>query len=120
MMNISVEREKILQKLDEAYFNSSVHAYLDIKKFITDFYDKEEETYAKKMEGIKNAQERGVRFGKKRIQKPDNYLETYTRWEKKEISSRTASKLLGISQATFLKWCREEQDSIKEQRKQGE
>ena len=55
-------------------------------------------------EGIAAAKERGVRFGRPRIEKPDNYLPTKIEWEKGMLTSREAADMLGVSHVTFLKW----------------
>lgn len=55
-------------------------------------------------EGIAAAKERGVRFGAKPMEKPENYEEVKAIWQKKEISAREAAKRLGISHKTFLVW----------------
>lgn len=55
-------------------------------------------------EGIVAAKYRGVKFGRPAKPIPLQFEEIFMKWEKKEISSREASKILGISQGTFLKW----------------
>ena len=55
-------------------------------------------------EGIAAAKERGVRFGRPRIEKPDNYLTAKIEWEKGMLTSREAADMLGVSHVTFLKW----------------
>ncbi|MBM6931338.1 recombinase family protein [[Clostridium] spiroforme] len=58
----------------------------------------------RQQEGIKAAKYRGVKFGRPKIEVPVQFENIYYRWINKEISSREASKILGISQGTFLKW----------------
>ena len=58
-------------------------------------------------EGIEAARLRGVRFGRPRKEIPALFWELKTAWERKEIASRKAAELLGISQDTFLRWARE-------------
>ena len=55
-------------------------------------------------EGIAAAKARGVRFGRPRKEPPPTYPDVYARWERGEISARTAAKLLNISPQTFLTW----------------
>ena len=58
-------------------------------------------------EGIAAAKERGVRFGRPRKPIPELFFEVREAYEKKEITSRQAAKMLGIAQDTFLRWNRE-------------
>lgn len=55
-------------------------------------------------EGIDAAKARGVRLGRKPIERPDNYDAVKTSWERGEISARGAAKLLGVSHTCFRKW----------------
>ena len=55
-------------------------------------------------EGIAAAKARGVHFGRLAMPVPENFPEVFMEWSKKELSSRTAGKKLGVSQTTFLKW----------------
>ncbi|MCC8358160.1 MAG: hypothetical protein LJU34_10130 [Oscillospiraceae bacterium] len=57
-------------------------------------------------EGIVAAQDRGVTFGRPRLPLPDNFEDVKNLWMTRQISSRTGAKMLGISQDTFLRWCR--------------
>lgn len=57
-------------------------------------------------EGIAAAKQRGVHFGPKPIQKPENYECCRSAWECGELSAREAGKRLGVSHNTFLKWVR--------------
>ncbi|MCD7748607.1 MAG: hypothetical protein LUH42_00975 [Oscillospiraceae bacterium] len=57
-------------------------------------------------EGIVAAQDRGVTFGRPRLPLPDNFEDVKNLWYSRQISSRTGAKMLGISQDTFLRWCR--------------
>ncbi len=55
-------------------------------------------------EGIAAAKERGVRFGRRPMKKPQNYEKVKKQWENGIISARCASKQLGVTHKTFLKW----------------
>lgn len=59
------------------------------------------------MEGLTAARARGVRFGRKPMEKPEGYEATRARWAAKELSARKAAELLGVSTPTFLKWVKE-------------
>jgi len=58
-------------------------------------------------EGIAAAKQKGVKFGRKPKKKPDAYERMKKLWEEKEISARTAAKMLGITHSTFLRWVNE-------------
>ena len=62
------------------------------------------------MEGLAAARARGVKFGRKPIEKPDGYETLREQWENSEISARKAAVILGVSTPTFLKWVRESVD----------
>lgn len=54
-------------------------------------------------EGIKNAKEKGVRFGKPPIEYPNNWNEVYAIWQNKEITAREAMKRLNLKPTSFYK-----------------
>ena len=58
-------------------------------------------------EGIAAAKLRGVKFGRPRLSKPDNFSVVYESWKKREINCREAGRLLGVSHYTFLRWTKE-------------
>ena len=58
-------------------------------------------------EGIRDAQKRGVHFGRQMQELPARYYEVKRRWENGEISCREAAKELGISKTTFFRWASE-------------
>ncbi|MCD8087777.1 MAG: hypothetical protein LUE22_04200 [Oscillospiraceae bacterium] len=60
----------------------------------------------RQLEGIVAAQERGVAFGRPRMPLPDNFEEVKNLWFTRQISSREGARRLGVSQDTFLRWCR--------------
>lgn len=51
---------------------------------------------------------RGVRFGRGRKPKPENYVDVRGEWALGRISSRAAAQKCGCSHKTFLKWMKEE------------
>ena len=57
-------------------------------------------------EGIAAARRRGDPLGRPALPRPAHADEVLTRWRRREISSRAAAALLGVSQSTFLKWSR--------------
>ena len=63
--------------------------------------------HQRQAEGIAAAKARGVHFGRKPLTLPAEFPEVLDRWKCGAISSRKAGALLGVSQTTFLKWCRQ-------------
>lgn len=55
-------------------------------------------------EGIAAAKERGVRFGRRPKEKPENYPAVYSEWKAGKLSARKAAAQLGINHRTFLRW----------------
>lgn len=72
--------------------------------------DLSEEHRLKMEKGIEEAKKRGVRFGRPPKARPKEFSQVKAAWMHKEITSRMAAKKLGISQDTFLRWCRSEAD----------
>jgi len=66
-----------------------------------------ENTHQRQMEGIKEAKKRGVKFGRPKQEKPDEFMEVVKLWQKGEVSLRTGASILGVSHATFSKWIKE-------------
>lgn len=62
--------------------------------------------HRRQAEGIAAAKAQGVRFGREPLPVPAEFPEVLERWRRGRINSRTAGALLGVSQTTFLKWCR--------------
>lgn len=60
--------------------------------------------HQRQAEGIAAAKARGVRFGRPRLEKPENFPDVRLAWQKKEISAREAAQRLGVSHKTFLRW----------------
>ena len=59
------------------------------------------------MEGLAAARARGVRFGRRPLEKPEGYEEIRRKWRNGEISEREAARRLGVSRQTFHKWAHE-------------
>lgn len=55
-------------------------------------------------EGIAAAKARGVRFGRRPIEKPPEFEYLCGEWVRGGLSSREAAKRLNVSQQTFLNW----------------
>ena len=58
-------------------------------------------------EGIDAAKARGVKFGRKALEIPEEFLTCKQFWEKGEITSRLAAEKLHVSPATFLRWVKQ-------------
>lgn len=52
-------------------------------------------------EGIINAKNNGIKFGRPKIEKPQNFDIVVSRWKNKEIKSKEAMELLGLKPNTF-------------------
>ena len=61
-------------------------------------------------EGIAVAKARGVQFGRRPMQRPENFQVLRQKWEYGEISARQAAAQLKITHRTFLLWAREAPD----------
>ncbi len=55
-------------------------------------------------EGIDAAMEKGVKFGRPPIIRPEIYMSVKESWKNGEISGRNAAKELGVSHTCFQKW----------------
>ena len=63
-----------------------------------------ESIHQRQMEGIKEAQRRGVQFGRTANPKPDNYEQVRRQWEQGLISLRESARQLNIDARTFSRW----------------
>lgn len=59
-------------------------------------------------EGIAAAKARGVRFGPRPMERPDEYWSLLMQWKKKEITAKAAARQLRVSPTTFSKWVGED------------
>ena len=59
-------------------------------------------------EGIAAAKEKGVKFGRKRKEVPEEFEKYYQLWKKGEISVRKAAEMLHMNYSTFYRRCKEE------------
>ena len=58
-------------------------------------------------EGIAAAKARGVRFGRRPMERPSNFDKVRAEWKAGRLSARSAAKELGITHRTFMKWAAE-------------
>jgi DNA invertase Pin-like site-specific DNA recombinase len=54
--------------------------------------------------GIAAARARGVKFGRRPIEKPTEFEAIRELWEKQKISASEAARRLGVSRPTFMTW----------------
>lgn len=58
-------------------------------------------------EGIAAAKKRGVRFGRKPMERPCAFETVCQEWEAGQVSAREAAQILRISHTTFIRWAKE-------------
>lgn len=56
-------------------------------------------------EGIAAAKARGVRFGCAKLKEPEEFEHYFCMWQRGEISTRKAAKMLNMSHTTFYRRC---------------
>lgn len=85
--------------------NGLEHLISDIILQLLSYMAEDERTRIKERqkEGIKVAKEKGVKFGRRKIEVSDNFEEIYTLWKKKEITAVKAMDILQIKSNTFYR-----------------
>ena len=75
----------------------------DLVLQILSYVAEQERTFIKQRqkEGITNAKNNGVKFGRPKIEKPQDFDIVVNRWKNQEIKSKEAMKLLGLKPNTF-------------------
>ena len=63
--------------------------------------------HQRQAEGIAAAKARGVRFGRRPMERPPDFEQVRHQWEEGQLSARGAAKQLGVSHKTFLRWTKE-------------
>ena len=66
-----------------------------------------EEIRSRQKEGIESAKMKGVKFGRKKIPKPDEFDDTYMRVLSREITNREAMEILGLKTNTYYSFVKE-------------
>ena len=61
-------------------------------------------------EGIEIAKNKGKYKGRKKVERPDNWAEVYTRWVNREITGRKAMEELNLKANTFYNFVAEEKE----------
>ena len=62
---------------------------------------------SRQMQGIREAKERNVQFGRPRAAKPDNWDEVITKWRNNSITAKEAMSKLNLKRTTFYKMLKE-------------
>ena len=75
----------------------------DLVLQILSYVAEQERTFIKQRqkEGITNAKNNGVKFGRPKIEKPQDFDVVVSRWKNKDIKSKEAMELLGLKPNTF-------------------
>ena len=106
--------------LDFPLLNTTNHVNGITGKFIADLVlqvlsyvaqVERENIHQRQKEGIREAQNKGIKFGRPPINLPNTFTELLELWEEGLISMRQASDVLGVHHKTFSKWARESQAS---------
>jgi DNA invertase Pin-like site-specific DNA recombinase len=61
--------------------------------------------HQRQAEGIAAAKAKGVKFGRKPVELPEEFEEVCQQWQERKISSRQAAATLGMSHTTFYRRC---------------
>lgn len=67
--------------------------------------------HQRQAEGIAAAKARGIKFGRKPMERPKDYPIVREQWEKGVLSARKAAVQLEITHRTFLKWVNEDMEN---------
>ena len=57
-------------------------------------------------EGIAAAKAKGVKFGAKPLEKPENFSVLRDEWLNGATTARAAARQLGVTHTTFIRWCK--------------
>lgn len=112
---ITKEKQTVIVVLDMPLLDTSQNRDLtgtliaDIVLQLLSYVAQTEREFIRKRqaEGIAAAKQRGVKFGRRPMDRPAIYPEIKAKWQSGEISAREAGKCLGITHKTFLQWARE-------------
>ena len=64
---------------------------------------------ARQAQGIANAKEKGIKLGRPRAERPENWNEVYKDWKAKRITAVKAMQILGLKPNTFYKFVGEDE-----------
>ncbi|MBE6161589.1 MAG: recombinase family protein [Firmicutes bacterium] len=109
--DITLNIKADIKVIDMPLLDTTQHKDL-LGNFISDlilqvlsYVAEQERTFIKQRqrEGIDIAKTKGVKFGRKRIERPTGWIDVIKRWKNNEITAREAMKLLDLKQSTFYK-----------------
>lgn len=66
--------------------------------------------HQRQAEGIAAARKQGVKFGRKPMERPSQFIRLKEQWIQGKISARSAARELGVTHRTFLLWVNENED----------
>ena len=66
--------------------------------------------HQRQAEGIAAAKAKGQKFGRHPMEIPAEFDVLYERWTSGDISLRSAAVILGVSHATFYRWCKQRKE----------
>ena len=81
----------------------------DLVLQILSYVAEQERTFikARQKEGIESAKSKGIKFGRPKIEKPNNFEEVINMWKDKKIKSKEAMELLNLKANTFYNLIKE-------------
>lgn len=108
------EKKFLITVLDMPILNTRTDSALidqliaEIVLHVLSYFSQQERDFIRQRqsEGIAAAKLRGVHFGNKEMPVAEGFQEIYAQWQAGKLSATKASKLLGVSRNTFLKWTR--------------
>ena len=71
-----------------------------------------EDIRQRQREGIESARRNGVKFGRPKVERPDEFASVYDRVLRHEITNRQAMELLGLKPNTYYKFTNEEKERM--------
>jgi DNA invertase Pin-like site-specific DNA recombinase len=92
--------------LDTTQYKDSLGTFIaDLVLQILSWMAEEERTRIRKRqrEGINNALQRGVKFGRPKTVINDDFLKVYKKWKLGQLTATTAMKQIGLKKTTFYK-----------------
>lgn len=110
---ITKEKEANIVVLDCPLLDTRKHINGVTGKFIADLVlqilsyvaqVERENIHQRQMEGIRVARQRGVVFGRSKIEIPDDFYAVATRWQCGQVNLREGAEMLSVSHTTFSKW----------------
>lgn len=113
---ITKEKEADIMVIDMPLLDTRIEGKNLVGKFISDIVlqvlsfvaQNERETMRiRQAEGIRTAKARGVKFGRPRINLPNNFEIVARQYLNKEITNKKACEILGMKRGTFFRYLKE-------------